>query len=56
MKTTNIQHRKANTRPVIPYPNAATKKEILHNALDMLLSAACGAALAAIVLFLMVVS
>lgn len=56
MKTTVMHHRKVNTRPNIPYPNAATKKEILHKVADMLLSAAYGAAFATIVLFLMAVA
>lgn len=56
MKTTAIRRRKVNTRPCIPYPNAATRKEILHSALDALISAVCGAALATIVLFLMAVT
>ena len=56
MKTTVMNHRKVNTRPNISYPNAATKKEIMHKIVDMLLSAGCGAALATIVLFLMAVA
>lgn len=54
MKTTAIYRKSQNTRPNIPYPNAATRHEIAHKILNLLLSAVCGAALAAIALFLMV--
>lgn len=46
-----------NTRrvmPVIPYPNAMTRKETLHKILDLLLVAAMGAGCAASLLFLLV--
>ena len=56
MKTTAMHHRKVNTRSNIPYPNAATKKELMHKMLDMLLSAACGAAFATIILFFLAVA
>ena len=56
MKTTAMHRRKVNTRPNIPYPNAATKKEIMHKVLDTLLSAAYGAAFATIVLFFLAVA
>ena len=56
MKTTIIHRQNAKTRSRIPYPNAATKKEILHNIVDALLSAAFGAALATIVLLLMAIA
>lgn len=38
--------------PIIPYPNAATRQEIFHKILDMLLVAAIGAGLAASLIFL----
>ncbi len=56
MKTVTMQQRRSGTRTNIPYPNAATKKEMLHKILDTLLSAVSGAALAAIVLFLLAVA
>ena len=56
MKTTAMHHRKVNTRSNIPYPNAATKKELMHKMLDMLLSAAYGAAFATIILFFLAVA
>lgn len=39
--------------PQIPYPNAATRKEILRKIVDILLVAAIGAGAAASLLFLM---
>ena len=56
MKTVTMEQRRSSTRTNIPYPNAATKKEMLHKILDTLLSAVSGAALAAIVLFLLAVA
>lgn len=41
-------------RSAIPYPNAATRREILHKVLDTLLVAASGMGLAAIVLLFLV--
>ena len=43
-------------RPItaVRYPNAATRREILRKALDMLLLAASGMGLAAILLLIMV--
>ena len=40
--------------PVRPYPNAATRRQILNKVLDLLLTGAIGAAIAAMLLFLMV--
>ena len=45
---------KINTRPAIPYPNAATRQELLHKALDTLLVAASGMGIAAVILLIMV--
>lgn len=50
MKTAVVK--RTNNMPVIPYPNAATKQEMLHKILDMLLVAAIGAGLAASLIFL----
>lgn len=41
-------------RPALPYPNAATRRQILNKFLDLLLTGAIGAAIAAMLLFLMV--
>lgn len=51
MKTTAIYRRSAH--PQIPYPNAATQRQIIAKAVDVLLMAASGAGTAAIVLFLL---
>ena len=40
-------------KPVLPYPNAATRRQLLHRLLDLLLSAAIGAGVAAVLLFLL---
>ena len=45
---------KSNYRPSIPYPNAATQREVLHKILDALLVAASGMGIAAILLLCMV--
>lgn len=39
--------------PQIPYPNAASRRQIIAKAVDILLMAVSGAGTAAIVLFLM---
>lgn len=43
-----------NCHQVIPFPNAATPRELLHNFLDKLLVAAMGAGVSASVLFLVI--
>ena len=53
MKTTVYRTNFAN-RPHAPYPNAATYREVLHKALDLLLVAAIGTGAAAAFLFLAV--
>lgn len=40
-------------KPAFPYPNAATRRQVLHRLLDLLLSAAIGAGIAAVLLFLL---
>lgn len=45
---------KNNYRPTIPYPNAATRREVFHKVLDTLLVAASGMGIAAILLLCMV--
>lgn len=49
MKTTTTTIRKA----ALPYPNAATRKQIMNKVLDLLLMAAIGAGIAAMLLFLL---
>lgn len=53
MKTATMM--KSANRPVLPYPNAATRRQILNRVLDLLLTGAIGAAIAAMLLFLMVI-
>lgn len=45
---------KLNRQSAIPYPNAATRAEVLHKLLDTLLVAASGMGVGAILLLLMV--
>lgn len=55
MQTATINRRSVTARPNVPYPNAATKKELLHKFLDLLLMAMIGAGLSAVTLFLLVI-
>ena len=52
MKTVTVRHRGYSRLSSLPYPNAATKKQILNRVVDLLLTAALGSGAAAIVLFL----
>lgn len=56
MKTAVVKRTNFNNMPVIPYPNAATREEMLHKILDLLLVAAIGAGLAACLIFLIALS
>lgn len=56
MKTAVIHRTDLKTQPNIPYPNAATRKELLHKFLDLVLTGVIGAALAASMLFLMAIA
>ena len=53
MKTATVKRTQINRMPVIPYPNAATKQELLHKFLDLILVGAIGAGLAACLLFIL---
>ena len=53
MKVSTICHTDFKSRPSIPYPNAATRKELLHKFLDLLLVGAMGAGLAACFLLIL---
>lgn len=55
MKTATIRNTQAKPRPRIPYPNAATREELLHKLLDLLISGVIGAGLAASLLLLAVI-
>jgi hypothetical protein len=52
MKTTVLYRSDYANRPNLPYPNAATRRELFSKFLDLLLVAALGAGAAAILLFL----
>lgn len=51
MKTATMKHAQMNRTPVVPYPNAATKQELLHKFLDLILVGAIGGGLGACLLF-----
>lgn len=53
MKTAAVYRPVRSAHPQIPYPNAASRRQILAKAVDFLLMAASGAGAAAIVLFLL---
>lgn len=55
MKTATVRRNNYTTNPQIPFPNAATRKELIHRFLDLLLMGATGAGLAASLLFLLVI-
>ncbi|MBQ3252570.1 MAG: hypothetical protein IJB02_04955 [Oscillospiraceae bacterium] len=56
MKTATIYRQAPAIRTKLPYPNAATRRQILHQLSDVLLVAAIGMAFAAAVLFLPVLA
>lgn len=55
MKAITLKATDFANRPHAPYPNAATYREVVHKALDMLLVAAIGIGTAAIGLFLLAI-
>ncbi len=56
MKTTALHRSDYANRPNLPYPNAATRREMFNKFLDLLLVAALGAGTAAILLFLVAIT
>ncbi len=44
------------TQAHIPYPNAADRKYFLNKAVDLMLIIACGAGMAAVLLFLLTIA
>jgi hypothetical protein len=56
MKATTVYRTDFKSLPRIPYPNAATRKEMFHKFLDMLLVGAIGAGLAACFLLILAFS
>ena len=55
MKTITTTQVTFANRPHVPYPNAATNREIFQKVLDMLLVAAMGVGAAAIFLFMLAI-
>ena len=53
MKTTAARHTHLTNRPQLPYPNAATKRQLFDRFIELLLMAALGIGAAAIVLFIL---
>ena len=53
MKATMTAKQKAKARPHIPYPNAATRREMLQKFLDLLIMGAVGAGFGAVALLLL---
>jgi len=53
MKTNVLYRSDYAKRPNLPFPNAATRREMFSKFLDLLLTAALGAGAAAILLFFM---
>ena len=55
MKNTAYRTHITTPRARIPYPNSATRKEMLHKVLDLLICSVIGAGLAASLLLLAVI-
>lgn len=53
MKTATVYNRNYRTRTTIPFPNAATPRQVLHKIVDIALVAASGAGLGALLLLLL---
>ena len=53
MKTVTAHATVVTKRPNLPYPNAATRREVLHKLVDLALVAASGMGIAAMLLLLM---
>lgn len=53
MKTATARRNVLTSRPKLPYPNAATKRQILDRFVELLLMAALGIGAAAMVLFIL---
>lgn len=53
MKTATAYKAYRNVRPAVPYPNAATTKEMLQKFLDGLLMVVSGAGIAVMLMFLL---
>lgn len=55
MRTYAIERSKTKVNRGLPYPNAATKQDVLNKLIDLLLMGAIGAGLAASLLLLLVI-
>lgn len=55
MKATTVYRTNFMSRPVVPYPNAASRRHVLGKLLDILLVTASGAGIAAVLLFVLMV-
>jgi len=53
MKTATVRHADFAKRPRLPYPNAATKRQIFDRFIELLLMAALGAGAAASILLIL---
>ena len=56
MKTETYRRTKMNSVPAIPYPNAATRQELFHKYLDLVLVCAMGAGAAACLLLFLAIA
>lgn len=56
MKTAAIYHSECASRPKLPYPNAATRREIFHKFIDLVLMGAIGVGAAAVILLLLAIA
>ena len=53
MKTATIRRSHCAVRPKLPFPNAATRRQVVSHVLDLTLTFMLGAGAAAIVLFVL---
>lgn len=56
MKATAAQRPTFMNSPVVYYPNAASRRQVFHKMLDVLLVTASGAGIGAILLFLLAIA
>ena len=54
MKTMTVSNQRFLTRPVVPYPNAVTRRQFLHKLLDIALIAASGLGITAMLACLLI--
>lgn len=56
MKTATIHRSRYTARPNLPFPNAATRRQVIDRIVDLTLTFMLGASAAAIVLFILAVA